>query len=133
MRNTFVILCFQFFVLTTYSQIQKGIVRDSIGRPIENAYIINTTSQNHAHSNEFGNFSIDKTNIGDVLLVSALGYKKQSFTINSNDFEIVLQEDIYRLEQVVIQSKLSAMSVISKIDLQTSPVNSSQEILRKVP
>jgi outer membrane cobalamin receptor len=133
MRNTLVLLYFQLFVFSGYSQVQKGFVKDSIGNPIENAYILNTSSQSHAHSNEVGSFSIDKTTIGDVLLISALGYKKQSFTVSKNDFEIVLQEDIYRLEQVVISSKLSAMSVISKIDLQTSPVNSSQEILRKVP
>lgn len=133
MTRFFIIICFLLFAFSSYSQIQKGIVKDSIGNTIENAYIINTNSQSHAHSNEVGSFSIDKTKIGDVLLVSALGYKKQSFTVTKNDFEIILQEDIYRLEQVVISSKLSAMNVISKIDLQTSPVNSSQEILRKVP
>lgn len=37
------------------------------------------------------------------------------------------------LDQVTIQPKLNAMNVITKIDLQTTPVNSSQEILRKVP
>jgi outer membrane cobalamin receptor len=133
MRRVFLMLYFQLFVLTGNSQIQKGVIKDSIGSPIENAYIINTTSQSHAHSNEFGSFSIDKTKNSDVLSVSALGYKKKSFTVSSDNFEIVLEDDIYKLEQVVIQSKLSAMNVISKIDLQTSPVNSSQEILRKVP
>lgn len=133
MRRVFLMLYFQLFVLTGNSQIQKGVIKDSIGSPIENAYIINTTSQSHAHSNEFGSFSIDKTKNSDMLSVSALGYKKKSFTVSSDNFEIVLEDDIYKLEQVVIQSKLSAMNVISKIDLQTSPVNSSQEILRKVP
>ncbi len=133
MRRVFLMLYFQLFVLTGNSQIQKGVIKDSIGSPIENAYIINTTSQSHAHSNEFGSFSIDKTKNSDILSVSALGYKKKSFTVSSDNFEIVLEDDIYKLEQVVIQSKLSAMNVISKIDLQTSPVNSSQEILRKVP
>ena len=127
------IYAFSIFTFATYSQINKGTVKDSIGSPIENAYIINTTSQSHAHSNEFGNFSIDKTNNGDVLVITALGYKKQSFIVSSNTFDIVMNDDIYMLENVVIQSKLSVMNVISKIDLQTSPVNSSQEILRKVP
>lgn len=127
------IYAFSIFTIASYGQMNKGTLRDSIGSPIENAYIINTVSQSHAHSNELGNFSIDKTNNGDVLLITALGYKKQSFSVSSNIFEIVMQDDIYMLENVVIQSKLSAMNVISKIDLQTSPVNSSQEILRKVP
>ena len=132
MKNIF-IYAFSIFSIASYSQINKGTVKDSIGSPIENAYIINTTTQSHAHSNEFGNFSIDKTNNGDVLIISALGYKKRSFTVSSDNFEIVMKDDIFKLENIVIQSKLSAMNVISKIDLQTSPVNSSQEILRKVP
>ena len=127
------IYAFSIFTIASHGQMNKGTVKDSIGSPIENVYIINTASQTHAHSNELGNFSIDKTNNGDVLLITALGYKKQSFIVSSNIFEIVMQDDIYMLENVVIQSKLSAMNVISKIDLQTSPVNSSQEILRKVP
>lgn len=120
-------------VFAGYSQIKKGIITDTNGNPVDNSYIINENSQNHAHTDEFGNFSIDNTSVGDVLKVSALGYKKTNFNVTENDIEIVLEEDIYKLDQVVIHSKLSAMNVISKIDLETKPVNSSQEILRKVP
>ncbi|WP_310557905.1 TonB-dependent receptor domain-containing protein [Flavobacterium sp.] len=132
MRNfytlTMLLLCF-----FAQSQIQKGVVKDSLGNPIENVYIVNTNSQSHAHTNEFGTFSIDKTNKGDVLNISAVGFKKANFVFKTTDFIIVLEEAIYSLDQVIIQSKLNAMNVISKIDLQTAPVNSSQEVLRKVP
>ncbi|TDD96915.1 TonB-dependent receptor [Flavobacterium cellulosilyticum] len=124
---------FFLFLISTYAQTQKGLVRDSIGNPIENAYIINDNSQTHAHTNEFGSFTIDKTTIGDVLKVSSLGFKKKSYILTSSDLIIVLDNGIYNLEGVVIQPKLNAMNVISKMDLQTTPVNSSQEILRKVP
>ncbi|MNQ38247.1 Vitamin B12 transporter BtuB precursor [compost metagenome] len=122
-----------FFGITSYSQVIKGKVVDIDGIPVESAYLVNTTSQSHAHSNEFGMFSIDKTAFGDVLKISALGYKKMNFTITSSDDIIVLEDDIFRLNEIIIQPKLSAMNMISKIDLQTTPVNSSQEILRKVP
>lgn len=125
-----------FFLLVLfsgYSQTKKGRIHDVNGDPIENAYLVNINSQSHAHTDEFGNFGIDKTTIGDVLEVSALGYKKRNFNITESAVEIVLEDDIYKLDQVVIHSKISAMNVISKIDLQTKPVNSSQEILRKVP
>lgn len=122
-----------FFGITSYSQVIKGKVVDIDGIPVESAYLVNTTSQSHAHSNEFGMFSIDKTAFGDVLKISALGYKKMNFTITSSDDSIVLEDDIFRLNEIIIQPKLSAMNMISKIDLQTTPVNSSQEILRKVP
>lgn len=132
MKTTLAIIV-SFFIFSSYGQLQKGIVKDSIGNPIENAYIINSISQAHAHTNEFGVFNIDKTNIGDVLKISSVGFKKQDFTVVFSEILIILENDIYKLDQVTIQSKLNAMNVISKIDLQTTPVNSSQEILRKVP
>ena len=127
------ILCFILTLFSSYGQIQKGMVKDALGTAIENAYIINVNSQSHSHSNEFGSFSIDKTNSGDTFEISALGYKKANFTLKMDDAVFVLENDVYSLEQVVIQPKLNAMNAISKIDLLTAPVNSSQEILRKVP
>ncbi|WP_348812624.1 TonB-dependent receptor [Flavobacterium maritimum] len=117
----------------TYGQVIKGKVVDLDEIPVENAYLVNTKSQSHAHTNEFGMFSIDKTAVGDLLKINALGYKKTNFSITGSDEKIVLEDDIFRLNEIVIQPKLSAMNIISKIDLQTTPVNSSQEILRKVP
>lgn len=129
----FLMFCFSVTLFSSYAQIKKGIVNDVTGTAIENAYIINKNSQSHAHSNEFGSFYVDKTNPGDVFEISALGYKKANFIVKDADSIFVLENDVYSLEQVVIQSKLNAMNVISKIDLVTAPVNSSQEILRKVP
>ncbi|OYU84427.1 MAG: TonB-dependent receptor [Flavobacterium sp. BFFFF2] len=120
-------------IIASNGQVQKGVVKGANGQPVEYAYIINTNSQSHAHTNEFGAFAIDQTNQGDVLQVSALGYKKKSFTWVSNECVIVLEADAYHLDQVVIQPMLNAINIMSKIDLQTTPVNSSQEILRKVP
>jgi outer membrane cobalamin receptor len=132
MRNIILVMI-TLFGLSSYAQIQKGKVLDKDGNPIENAYLVNTNSESHAHTNEFGLFSLDKTLLGDVIKISALGYKKSNFTIVSSDDTVILEDDIFRLNEIVIQPKLSAMNVISKIDLQTTPVNSSQEILRKVP
>jgi len=119
--------------MASYGQITKGVVVDEFGNTIENAYIVNSNTDSHAHTNELGMFSVDKSQVGNVLKVSALGYKKLNFTINSSEVSIVLEGDIFRLDEIVIQQQLSALNVISKIDLETTPVNSSQEILRKVP
>ena len=129
------ILLISFLIITSVikAQTMTGIVKDSIGNTIENAYILNTTTQSHAHSDEYGKFSIEKTSVSNVLHISALGYKKLTYTINSDTIEIALDSDAFKLDEVVISSKINAMNVISKIDLQTRPVNSSQEILRKVP
>jgi len=122
-----------FIGLTTFGQIQKGIVVDTLGNPIENAYLINEISKAHAHTDDFGRFSIDKTNRNDHLIVTALGFKKRSFVIDTTEVKIMLTSNLFKLEEVVISSKLSAMNIITKIDLETTPVKSSQEILRKVP
>lgn len=115
------------------SQIITGTIKDSLGVPIENAYIFNANSQSHAHTNELGNFSIDKTNKTDILNITAFGFKKKVLKLNSNDSNIVLESNIFKLDEIVIQPKVNALNLITKIDLQTTPVNSSQEILIKVP
>lgn len=118
--------------LIAQCQIKIGKVTDIFSNEIENAYIVNENSKSHAHTDEFGIFSIDKTAIGDELTITALGFKKKKITVAS-DLIITLEKDVFNLDEVVISSKLSALNVVSKIDLQTNPVNSSQEILRKVP
>ena len=122
-----------FSIQIGYSQLHKGVVIDSLGNPIENAYVLNIESKAHAHTNEFGAFTIEKTAQGNQLSLTALGFKKLAFTIIENESRIIMEEDIYKLDQVVIAPKLSAMNLVSKIDVLTNPVNSSQEILRKVP
>lgn len=132
MKNILAIL---FFLQATliYSQIQKGAVLDSLNNPIENAYILNVRTKSHAHTDDFGKFSIENTTIKDTLTVSALGFEKQTFPIETNDIKIILIPSIFKLDEVVVNSKLAAMNIISKIDLAVTPVKSSQEILRKVP
>jgi hypothetical protein len=119
--------------LYSHAQTINGKITDLFGNPIENAYVFNTTTESHSHTNELGVFSIEKTAIGNILKISALGYKKNSYTVTNEAILVALEEDSFQLSEVVIQPKLSAMNVISKIDLETTPVNSSQEILRKVP
>jgi len=132
MKKSFLFVVF-LLTFSSNAQVMKGIIKDSIGNPVENAYIINLQSQSHAHSNEYGSFSIEKTKVGDILKVAAFGFKKTEHTVTADDFVIALEADVFRLSQVSINSKMNAMNVVSKIDLQTTPVNSSQEILRKVP
>jgi outer membrane receptor for Fe3+-dicitrate len=131
--KTFFLILMLFFGVSFYGQIQKGKVIDVEGNPIESAFVINTNSESHAHTDEFGMFTIDKSETGNILKINALGYKKLNYTITTSEILITLEDDTFQLNEVVIQAKLSAMNVISKIDLQTTPVNSSQEILRKVP
>lgn len=122
------------FVIQGHSQMQKGVVLDSLGYPVENAYLVNTKNNKHAHSDEMGNFTIENTSLNDEIVVSALGYKKMTYLVDTeNEYKIILIPDIYRLDEVTVSSKINVLNEITKIDLQTAPVKSSQEILRKVP
>lgn len=127
------IFLFAFISLTSYAQTIKGKIIDVYGHAVENVYVFNSTSASHAHTNELGIFSIEKTAVSDVLRISALGFKKTEFIVSDVAIVITLEANSFQLSEVVIQQKINAMNVITKIDLETSPVNSTQEILRKVP
>ncbi|WP_329805319.1 TonB-dependent receptor [Flavobacterium facile] len=128
---------FQIYVLLlstiVFSQQKEGVVKDTLGNTIENAYLYNETTKSHAHTNENGQFILDKTSDNDVLTITALGFKKKTQLVNGSEKTIVLTSSSFNIEEIVISKKNNAISQIMKLDLQNSPVNSSQEILRKVP
>ena len=132
MRYITILLTFCFASFMN-GQHHNGKIIDAYGNPIDHAYIVNESTNTHAHTNELGIFTIDKTESNQSLKITALGYKRTNFLVESNNSIIVLNDDIFRLNEIVIQPKLDAMNIVSKIDLETTPVNSSQEILRKVP
>jgi outer membrane receptor for Fe3+-dicitrate len=116
-----------------FSQQKEGVVTDTLGNTIENAYVYNENSKTHAHTNEKGQFILEKTSDNDVLNITALGFKKKTQVVNGTEITIVLTSTSISIEEIVISKKTNAISQIMKLDLQNSPVNSSQEILRKVP
>lgn len=125
------------FANMAFSQQVKGVVKNEIKQPLEAAYIYNINSKTHAHSSENGVFILDGSNVGDSIRIGLLGYKNKTILLDSNTInsklEIILEEKLFQLDEMVIQEELNAMNTITRLDLQTSPVNSSQEVLRKVP
>lgn len=120
-----------------YGQQIKGDIKNELNQPLEAAYIYNLNSQSHAHSSEAGRFIIDNSKVGDSIKIGLLGYKNKILRLEASNFdtvlEIVLEEKVFELEEMVISEELNAMSTITRLDLNTNPINSSQEILRKVP
>ena len=116
------------------AQIKGTVVSNN--QPIEDAYIYNQTSKSHSHSNQLGQFEISNTNAGDVLLIGLLGYEKQEVTLTDNlidNLVIDLKPKAFMLDELVLSQPTDVLSSIVQIDLETNPINSSQEILRKVP
>lgn len=128
------VLCVLFLSSPLWSQTIQGRVTSDQGKPIEGAYVYNLRSGSHGHANEFGSFIIERTEVGDALRVGSLGFRTKEFTVVNNEAVIVvLETSSVRLDEVVITPRYDGPSFVTGIDLKVTPVNSSQEILRKVP
>ncbi|MBR9915351.1 MAG: TonB-dependent receptor plug domain-containing protein [Algicola sp.] len=121
----------------SYAQQLKGIVLNELDQPLEAAYVYNMNSESHAHTSENGVFVLRDSKVGDSIRVGLLGYHNKTIKLDDSSFqntlEIILEEKTFQLEEMTITEELNALSTISRLDLNTSPVNSSQEVLRKVP
>ncbi|MEZ4794491.1 MAG: TonB-dependent receptor plug domain-containing protein [Flavobacteriaceae bacterium] len=119
------------------SQNLKGIVRSEFQTPLEDVVLFNKTTGSHTHSNNDGSFSLDGVGAGDEITISHLGYESFSYLVKKEDFhkplEIVLKQTAISLKQIVLTPKINTLSQVVSVDLETNPVTSSQEILRKVP
>ena len=119
------------------AQSLRGIVLDKSNTPISDAYIFLTKGNDYALSNEIGRFEIDNIQLNDTLNITFLGFKTLKYAVTQDvidkELEFVLEGELIDLQQVTITNSVKAMNTITAIDLKTNPVNSSQEVLRKVP
>ena len=125
------------FSVAGYAQNLEGNIVDDEGNPLEHAYIYNTRTSNHAHSTVYGTFVLENNRIGDSISIGLLGYYKKHIILNNkhvqNPIDVILKSKTILLEELVITEQINALNSLSKVDLELNPVNSSQEILRKVP
>lgn len=136
MKNTLLTFALLLVSFAVFSQKLTGNVADMQQQPLENAYILNTTTNTHAHTDVLGNFTLENAAIGNRLKVSILGFKTKEFTVTKAHFtacKIALKTNVFSLEEMVLKNEVNAMQTIAKVDLQVNPVNNSQEILRAVP
>lgn len=119
---------------TLYAQSLEGFVVDELGSPIQAVDILNTSSGHHAHTNENGLFVFDNYTIGDTLQISHVSCYSDEWIVEdvNNPPKIVLYTKSFDLEEVVILPRLDALNLITDIDIKANPVNSSQDVLRKV-
>ncbi len=122
---------------TVFSQSLKGVILDKSKTPIESAFVYINTSNDYTLSNLIGKFELGNVKVGDVLNVSFLGFKTIHYVIKEKDLLkeliLILEDEPIDLEQVSVTNSVRAVSTILALDLKTNPVNSSQEVLRKVP
>ena len=128
------LLLFQ-FQANIFGQSLTGNIIDNLKEPIAGVNILNTSSGKHTHSDDNGNFVLKAIEMNDTLKISHIGYDEKKIAVHSLSLPITIMLDIkpISLDEVVISPKVNALSMISHIDIQTNPVNSSQDILRQVP
>lgn len=135
MNKYFLCVIIFFFIQTSWAQTVKGKIINHQKKPIESAYIFHQKSGNHEHTNTNGEFTFENISKGDTLKISHIGYENTYIVID--DFTkpkiIELNDKTILLNEVTILPKINALNLVTKIDIQTNPVNSSQEVLRKVP
>ena len=117
--------CFSFLImiLISFQVISQpiiiiGKVVDIYNKHIPNAHIIDLNTKNSTVCNSSGNFSIE-INKSDTLLISAIGYTKKEFIINSNKLNkqnFILKENNDLLNEMVISSTLQL------IEKKNSPI-----------
>lgn len=121
----------------TSAQSLRGIVVSQQNTPLEDVAVFNKNNGSHTHTNIDGNFFLESVTVGDELNFSSLGFETMVYIVEAKDsstpIKIILNEAAISLDQVTITPQVDALNQIVSVDLETSPVKSSQEILQKVP
>lgn len=130
-----IILLILLFSINALGQSLAGIIIDSENKSLSYVHILNSNTNDHTHSNENGDFTLQNVNINDTIKFTHLGYESEELVIAnlSNSLTVRLKDKLISLGEVVIASKINALNAITEVDIQTRPVNSSQEVLRQVP
>jgi len=128
-------IIFIFLCTHTFGHSLKGIIYNEEKVGLVGVLIHNISTNHHAHTDEEGHFVFEHAAIGDTLQLSLLGYIPKQIILTSllHELKVTLSIDPVILGEVVISPKVNALKLATDIDIQTSPVKSSQEILRKVP
>lgn len=137
MMKYFYVCIMSFLVHILAGQEIKGIVADLAGNPVEYANISLNASAVHHHTDLTGRFILSGVKAGDTIFVSHLFYEPVFKVVYPSDLketiELKLLQKSVMLDQITISNEVNTFHTLSSIDLETNPVNSSQEILRRVP
>lgn len=123
------------FAINASGQSLTGKIIDNHKNPVSEAHILNISNGKHTHSDENGNFILEVVKTWDTLNISHIGYSMKKIVVSSTNSTVLitLEAKSFSLDEVVISPEVNALNLITHIDIQTNPVNSSQDILRQVP
>lgn len=115
---------------------KQSFIKDADDKfPINDALIKYNHGNDHTHSGSDGSFKFNVQSFPDTLVISHNGYDEVKLLINSDEDKnkvVFLQHKPFHISEVEINHS-SFLSAITKVDLNKFPVNSAQDLLRKVP
>ncbi|MBT2620393.1 TonB-dependent receptor plug domain-containing protein [Chryseobacterium sp. ISL-6] len=103
--------------------------------PISEALVAFDHGNNHTHSGADGSVKLNVASFPDTLVISHKGYDDVKWVISNDDEKnkvVFMQHKPFQISEVAINHS-SFLSAITKVDLNKFPVNSAQDLLRKVP
>ncbi|MDX1328220.1 MAG: TonB-dependent receptor plug domain-containing protein, partial [Arenibacter sp.] len=137
MRNLFVFIVLLGLFENLRAHDLNGSILSEDHTPLSGVGVYNKTTGAYTYSNVSGYFELDDISTGDHIYFYSLGFHNYQLTITQghldSTIQIIMQEAAVSLDQVILVSKVNALSQFVNVDVKTNPVKSSQEILRKVP
>ncbi|MDO4190605.1 MAG: TonB-dependent receptor [Bacteroidales bacterium] len=118
-------------VATAQAQTVRGKVTDTKGEAIIGATLKWKDTNMGAVSDLDGNFNIEAHDVQDQLIVSYVGYKNDTITVDNPDkfVNIVMKEDAVQLSTVVITGRKAA-TVTSRLDAGQSQTLTGDELCK---
>lgn len=138
LKKVTVLLVFMLTVgVVNAHELNGTVISEDNDKPLQGVGVYNKNTGTYTYTNVSGYFEIDDISVGDIVYFYQLGYENYELTIDESHLDstiqVIMEISSASLEQVLIVSKVNVLSNIVNVDVKTSPVKSSQEILRKIP
>jgi len=115
----------------------NGTVVNQDNERLEDVYLFNQRTSTAVYTDHNGNFKLEDVEVGDIIMLSYIGFKNYTLTITEKDLNriitISLEQANISLTQVQITPEVNTLNKFVDVDIKTNPVKSSQELMRKVP
>ncbi len=114
----------------------KGVIRDkATGKPLENASIVLRSNGTLTHSLSDGSFVLLVNKVPDTLEIRDADHELTVVVLETTEQKLTInmERSGIKLSDVVVRSTKFLEGQIMKVDLKMTPINSAQDLLRKVP
>lgn len=135
MKFFYLLIVSLFIHFSAFAQSLSGYIFDDQQQALTGAYILNSSTGEHTHSDINGYFHLEETAKGEQVFISFMGFENKIITVDGieKDFNIQMIKSSVKIDEVIISPQLNALHLFTDIDMNVNPVNSSQEILNQVP